>query len=378
MAKAPLSILSIIPYKILPAKLGGEKGIAVFNEYLAKKTKLVGVTTKNNDPGLAKGYKLLNFLSDNRSRYANILLFGKIKKVIRNEKITHLITEHPYYGWLAWMVRKSTHVRWIVHSHNIEYMRSMSIGRWWWKALRRYEGWAYRKADKVFFISDDDRKHAMEHLGVDPTRSLTVTFGIEQSSIPNDRQECRRMISEKYSIDSAHKILLFNGALYHSTNYDALKIILAEINPLLLENKFSYKLIVCGKGLPEFFNELRDYSDKNVIYAGFVDDITIYYKAADIFLNPILRGGGVKTKAIEAIAMNCTVVSTELGAMGIKNDVCGSKLKVVKEGEWKLFTELVMSSGNDGNTSQQFFEYYYWENIISRAVNFISKDQRTL
>jgi hypothetical protein len=37
MDKAPLRILSIIPYKILPAKLGGEKGIAVFNEYLAKK-----------------------------------------------------------------------------------------------------------------------------------------------------------------------------------------------------------------------------------------------------------------------------------------------------------------------------------------------------
>jgi hypothetical protein len=37
MDNGPLRILSIIPYKILPAKLGGEKGIAIFNEYLAKK-----------------------------------------------------------------------------------------------------------------------------------------------------------------------------------------------------------------------------------------------------------------------------------------------------------------------------------------------------
>ena len=91
MDKAPFRILSIIPYKIVPAKLGGEKGIAVFNEYLAKKTVLVGVTTKNNDPALAKGYRLMNILSDNRSRYGNIFLIGKIKKIITKEKI------HPSY-----------------------------------------------------------------------------------------------------------------------------------------------------------------------------------------------------------------------------------------------------------------------------------------
>ena len=370
MVNVPLRILSIIPYKILPAKLGGEKGIAVFNEYLARRADLIGVTTANNDPSLAKGYRLLNFLSDNRSRYGNIFLSRKIKEIIRKEKITHLITEHPYFGWLAWLLRKTTGVSWIVHSHNIEYMRSKSIGRWWWKALRSYEGWAYRNADKVFFISDDDRNHAIKNLGVNPRKSLTVTYGIEQSKIPEDKEECRRKIRDKYSFDSSHKILLFNGALYHSTNYDALKIILDEINPLLLKaDGFRYKIIVCGKGLPGFFNELKDYAATNVIYAGFVDDISIYFKAADIFMNPILSGGGVKTKAIEAIAMNCTVVSTELGAMGINREVCGNKLKVVKEGEWKVFSELIMTSVNEHSlTPQEFFDYYYWESIISRVI----------
>ena len=105
MDKEPLRILSIIPYKILPAELGGEKGIAVFNEYLAKKAELTGVTTKNNDPELAKGYLLLNFLSNNRSRYANVFLFNRIKRIIQERKIGYLISEHPYYGWLAWMLK---------------------------------------------------------------------------------------------------------------------------------------------------------------------------------------------------------------------------------------------------------------------------------
>lgn len=374
MQKEPLKILSIIPYKILPARLGGEKGIAVFNEYLAKQVELTGVTTKNNDPALAKGYKLLNILSDNRSRYGNIFLAGRLKKLISSLKVTHLITEHPYYGWLASLLRRSSGVTWVMHSHNIEYMRSKSIGRWWWKALRNYEGWAYRSADKVFFISEDDMQHAVDHLGVDPSKSLAVTYGIEIAKIPGDIEQSKAEIRKKHSIAPDEKILLFNGALYHSTNYDALKIILEEINPLLLSKKdFRYKIIVCGKGLPDFFNELKDYEDKNVIYAGFVDDISVYFKAADIFLNPILSGGGVKTKAIEAIAMNCTVISTELGAMGIKKDVCGNKLKVVREGDWQKFGDLIISSSYDEDqTPDEFFEYYYWENIISEAVAFIS------
>jgi glycosyltransferase involved in cell wall biosynthesis len=368
-----LKILSIIPYKILPAKLGGEKGIAVFNEYLAKQSTLIGITTRNNDPALAKGYSLLNFLADNRSRYIDISLSEKLKKIIRDENITHLITEHPYYAWLAWMLRKSTGVKWVMHSHNIEYMRSKSIGRSWWKALKWYEGWSYRSADKVFFISEDDRTFAIRNLGVDESKSLAITYGIEISGRPGDVEESKRAIRHKHSIQPDEKILLFNGALYHSTNYDALKIILDEVNPLLMANEaFRYKIIVCGRGLPAFFNDLKDYGGKNVIYAGFVDDINVYFKAADIFLNPILSGGGVKTKAIEAIAMDCTVISTELGAMGIQRDVCGEKLKVIINENWQQFRDLIITSSSENvHTPPEFYEHYYWENIIAKAISFI-------
>lgn len=342
----------------------------MFNEYLAKQVPLTGITTKNNDPSLARGYRLLNILSNNKLRYGNIFLYFRIRSLIKKENASHLITEHPYYGWLAWMIRRRTHVKWIVHSHNIEYMRSRSIGRRWWKAMKWYEGWAYRKADKVFFISEEDMQHAKLHLGADPSKSEVVTYGIDQSALPDDREESRKMISSVHGIPDNSKVLLFNGALYHSTNYEALRIILNNINPLLLEQKdFQYKIIVCGKGLPEFFNELKEYSDRNIIYAGFVDDISIYFKGSDVFLNPILTGGGVKTKAIEALAMDCTVVSTELGAMGLKREVCGNKLKVVNEGEWKKFAALILSSlyEND-HTPPEFFQYYYWGNIIRRVV----------
>jgi polysaccharide biosynthesis protein PslH len=367
-----ISIVSIIPYKIFPAQLGGEKGIAIFNEYLSKQVKLTGVTVRSNDPVYAKGYTLLNVIADSRLRYINVFLYFTVRRILKQEKATHLLIEHPYYGWLAWMIRYTMPVKVLVHSHNIEYMRSKSIGRSWWKLLKWYEGWVYRFADKVFFISEDDRKFAMHELGVKADRSMAVTYGIEQAGVPDDMAEKRAYVEKLHEIFPSEKILLFNGALYHSTNYDALRVILDEINPLLLQSDVKYKIIVCGKGLPDSFNELRDYRDKNIIYAGFVEDISVYFKAADIFLNPILSGGGVKTKAIEALAMNCTVISTELGAMGIEQSVCGEKLIVLKADEWKKFRDQIISaSTKNDQIPESFFEFYYWGNVIKKVVKIL-------
>lgn len=178
-----ITIVSIIPYKILPERLGGENGIALFNEYLGRSIPITGISTKNNDVTAAKNYKVLNILSNSRSRYANVFLFFTVKKIMRSLGSTHLLIEHPYFGWLAWLLKKKLAITWIVHSHNIEYMRSRSIGRWWWKALKWYERWVYKKADIIFFISEDDLTHAVTHLKVDASKYHAVKYVVEIDSI---------------------------------------------------------------------------------------------------------------------------------------------------------------------------------------------------
>ncbi len=71
-------ILSLVSYKILPAKLGGQKSLALFTEYLAKEAELVCVTVKSNDQLYAKGYLLLNILSDSALRYINLFYFFRL------------------------------------------------------------------------------------------------------------------------------------------------------------------------------------------------------------------------------------------------------------------------------------------------------------
>ncbi len=360
------NILSIVPYKVLPAKMGGEKGIALFNEYLGKLVDLTAVSVRSNEVKLAKNYRMLNIFSDSRARYANVFLYFTIRKLIRKYKASHLLIEHPYYAWLAWMIRLTMPVKWVIHSHNIEYMRSRSIGRKWWPALKWYEQWAYRKADLIFFISEDDRKHAIEKMGIKASKTVAITYGIEQDSLPDDRQSCREKIAATYGIQPGEKILLFNGALGVISNYEAVQIILDHINPFLIKQGLKYKILICGKGLPASFNDLKGH--ENVIHAGFVDDISLFFKAADIFLNPITSGAGVKTKAIEALSNNNTVVSTELGALGLERSVCGEKLVVVPDQDWKAFNEALLKVFDlQSDLPEAFFDHYYWGSLTQKA-----------
>jgi len=57
----------------------------------------------------------------------------------------------------------------------------------------------------------------------------------------------------------------------------------------------------------------------NVCVTGEVADLRDYYKPIDtIFLAPLLAGGGVKRKVIEAMACGCPVITTEVGAEGLE------------------------------------------------------------
>jgi glycosyltransferase involved in cell wall biosynthesis len=144
--------------------------------------------------------------------------------------------------------------------------------------------------------------------------------------------------------------------------------IVDNINPILLSQNFKYKIIICGKGLPASFNNLSNYADKNIVYAGFVDDIEMYFKGADVFLNPVQSGGGIKTKMVEAIAFGTTVVATESGAAGILKEVCGEKLIVVADNDWKRFADAVMQNASNRTITPDFYyKSYYWGEIAKNA-----------
>ena len=64
-------ILDIIPYKILPAHMGGQKGIAIFCKYLGEQNELTAISVNDNDIDLAETYRMIPLFSKKRTRYLN-------------------------------------------------------------------------------------------------------------------------------------------------------------------------------------------------------------------------------------------------------------------------------------------------------------------
>lgn len=316
-------------------------------------------------------YEVFNKLSNSRLRYINIFQYALIKKIIKENNITHIILEHPYFGWLALLLKHFCNVKLIVHSHNIEAERFRTVGKWWWKILRSYERYVHRKADFTFCITNEDKDYFVNKYKIPQEKIALITYGIPWNSPPpiEDAADAKNFLLKKYSLEKGTALYLFNGALDYPPNLRAVENILEYINPLLHDADFNYKIIICGKNLPERLNDLVDYADKNIIYAGFVNDISIYFKGTDVFINPVNDGGGIKTKLVEALGYDLTAASTMNGAMGVDEKICNGKLLLSNNQDWKNFAaNIIAASDIKQSVGKEFFDHFYWDNIAKKAA----------
>lgn len=139
----------------------------------------------------------------------------------------------------------------------------------------------------------------------------------------------------------------------------------------MLESKapFPYEILICGGGMPT--DQLRSFeSYANLHYLGFVEDIEAYITAADMMINPILAGGGVKTKIIESIAASTSVISFQTGATGMDFSVTGEKLITVADHDIHAFVDHMIEVGQRGYvpTPEAFYETYFWGHAIQPAL----------
>lgn len=371
-----IRVLTLAPYKFLPAKLGGQKNIALFYKFFSALIPTMVVGVRENDTRGVKEYEVLNILQNGKMRYANPLYFFTLKKIIKEKKITHLVVEHPYYGWLCILLKKICKIKLVIHSHNIEAERFKSIGKWWWGILWNYERTTHRFADYNFFIQEEDKQYGIAKYKLAPEKCFIITYGFELMGPPSneDRAAARQSISSRYNISGDESILLFNGTLNYTPNINALDNILNHINPLLLADKnFRYKIIICGSNLAASYKELKDYADKNIIYAGFVDDISIFYKGADMLINPVMDGGGIKTKLVEALGYNMNVVTTTSGAAGVPLSITGEKMSITANDNWTNFAHLVIAGKTTPTIPQAYYDHFYWGKIAEKAASILQK-----
>lgn len=372
------TIASLVPYKIVPAITGGEKGIFLFLKYAANHNPITCFTVAENEGNVSR-IEFVPILGStlNKARYINPALYYKIKKECISRGIKHVIIEHPYYAWLGVWLKKYAGLKLVIHSHNIEAARFKSMKKWWWRIMYRYEKFAHSHADFNFFITEEDKIYATSAYNMNPDKCAVITYGTEEVSAPTpkEKNDCKQSICAQLNIPETTKLLLFNGTLNYAPNEEGLNRILKDINPLLMKNTSApYQIIICGLRLPEQYNNLQHYQNQNIIYKGFVEDINSYFKGADIFLNPIVDGGGIKTKLVEALAADADAVSFKAGAYGIPDKLTGAKLITVADNDCNAFANAVIEKIQQPSTHipHAFFEHFSWDAIAKKAMDVVN------
>jgi polysaccharide biosynthesis protein PslH len=366
------NILSLVWYKILPASFGGQKGIARFSHYLGFHHKLYLLCSQNNETTGKESFQVINELPESKWQFIDPSVKKKISTLINDQGITHLILEHCYHGFFGVQLARKHQLKLIVHSHNIEYQRFRELKKWWWPLLYLVEKRTHHAADLSLFKTSDDLSIAVKEFRLDPEKCMIVPYGIERLCEPNntEKEQCRKTLEQRHGISADTHIILFNGTLDYEPNAIALKHIVTEIIPVLEKRTGeAFVVLVTGRIIYREYEYLKKLAHRRYIYAGFVEDIDTYFTGADIFINPLIYGGGVKVKLVEALSFGLPVISYASGAHGIDLDTTANKLVIIKDSDNEAFADAVISNWNATNKlPSEFFSSNSWT-AISGAVS---------
>ena len=76
---------------------------------------------------------------------------------------------------------------------------------------------------------------------------------------------------------------------------------------------------------------------------------------------------------VEALGYDCSVISSQSGAIGIPDYATGNKMKIINDYDWKAFANIIINLQVTEHTPDAFFEHFYWGKIAERAADVINK-----
>ena len=110
--------------------------------------------------------------------------------------------------------------------------------------------------------------------------------------------------------------LLFVGGFRHPPNAEAVLWFCSEVMPVLVEKMPGIHLTIAGSNPPP---EVSALAGPNVTVTGYVsdDELARLYSENRLVVVPLLTGGGIKGKVIEAMSYALPIMTTPVGAEGI-------------------------------------------------------------
>lgn len=165
-------------------------------------------------------------------------------------------------------------------------------------------------------------------------------------------QHAQEPIEPREKIRNRYNLLFI--ASNNEINQHSIQYFISNIFPLILAKIPQSKLLLAGN----ISQTIHIENQNNIVSMGVVDDLASVYELADIVINPVQFGTGLKIKNIEALAFSKVLVTTSIGAEGLES------------GTNKAF--LVCDSPNDfaESVTKTLMNVNYYINLQAEAFSF--------
>jgi glycosyltransferase involved in cell wall biosynthesis len=234
------------------------------------------------------------------------------------------------------------------------------LKRWYigrqWRKFERFERRVFQAVDEVVAVSSQDADVMRDHFGA---RSVDVV----ENGVDTDYFRPGQSQRDPTRI-------LFLGSLDWRPNLDAADQLLSVIFPSVLAEEPAARLCLVGRNPPENLRRRVENTPGVDLYAN-VADVRPFLANSALMVVPLRIGGGSRLKILEAFAAGLPVISTWIGAEGLR--VQDGRHLIAVESVDFLAAEVVASLRNPApglaraETARRLVESEYdWEILANR------------
>lgn len=228
------------------------------------------------------------------------------------------------------------------------------------KRVKQYENTILNKTDIAIFISEVDANFLKTDYSKDKIK--IVENGVELDKF------------QYYDGNYEKNQIVFVGNMRTFPNTDAVLFFYEQILPLIKHRRPKIKFFIVGTEPNQKVKKLHN--GKDVIVTGFVDSVIPYLNNSSVFIAPMRVGAGVQNKILEALAVGTPVVTSSIGAEGLKKSV----LTIADTPE--KFAEKIVTLSEDKDCRREkalngrnyIEQNYSWRNVLSKLDRVILKD----
>ena len=318
--------------------------------------------------GLLKGlfgkvpYNISRFISDEFAALLQRLLTQKQYDVVQLEGI-YLTTYLP-------LIRQYSKAKVVLRAHNAEHRIWERVGKneylphrklyltYLAKSIQKFEVEHACLFDGIIAITEDDAAWFRQLCPQKPVRAIPA--GVHLVS------------HEQAELQELPQNVAILGSLEWAPNVQGLEWFLANVWPLVLQKLPQAHLHIAGKNPPA---KLLSLKVPNTTMHGTVPNATAFLLAHPVLAVPLLAGGGMRLKVVEAMALGRCIVSTTIGAEGIpaedkKHLLLADSAEDFANALVAALTHKSLQQKLGSNARELAKEKYAWEGLVRNFEKF--------